>query len=95
MTKREHNQPPLDPEEEGVLEAIVRSAVNDGDAYRDNKNARLAVRRAGEEFKRRERQRLREILMYVERLAVEEVQRRWRDENPLQKTRKLKKKLLR
>lgn len=65
-------------DEEDVLDAIVLTAVNDGDAYRDNKNAKRAVESAMADYRARMAEDMRETFSSIRAGAIKEVTRQWR-----------------
>lgn len=68
--------------EESMFDELVLSAVNDGDAYRDNKNATRAVDNAMKDYRRNMAVDMEETFDLVRKKAIKEVASQWRRSNP-------------
>ena len=79
---KKKNPNSMDSDAERMLAELVLIAVNDGDAYRDNKNAKRAVASAFRTYKEYQDDNRRETFNEIESHAIKEVRRRWRTENP-------------
>lgn len=67
----------FDGDQHNLFNTLVLSAVNDGDAYRDNRNAEKAVKTAWKELRRIRDEALKEDYDVVRKVAVREVAHRW------------------
>jgi hypothetical protein len=80
--KKRPSLPKIDPDEERLFDMILNMASNDGDAYRDNKNAKRAVATAWSDYQRNVQELLREDFDTVKPVAIRDLQKRWRSNNP-------------
>jgi hypothetical protein len=72
----------FDPQQEALFDMLLNMAANDGDAYRDGKNAKRAIETAYREYTRNVETMLREDFSVVRPIAITQLTKRWRSTNP-------------